>query len=290
MKPREVKPKAQTDRLGFCKAIFLLAAVEAVVDVEDLKQQEVGEHGLKGQPLLALGQVEGGGHDVEVLRRAARERVVLHLRDGEKRHALEVQFLGELLDALGLARKRDEDEEIVRPRRLIDGIELLAPCNLADEDIVVEEEALELLHDVRLHIARSVGKDAVRLVDEAARAAIVACHEFAPRLVVELAQRCQDVAVGLSALFEFHLEHRLHLAEAIEAELLREAHDGSARNGAEPREVMDGGAAGRLLVALDEAPDALVGIAEFVQVEIDALGKLHIAPLLSSVFCKKALF
>ena len=101
-----------------------------------------------------------------------------------------------------------------------------------------------------------------------------------------MTQRRQDVAVGLSTLCEFHLEHRLHLAEAIEADLLREAHDGSARNGAEPREVMDGGAACRLLVALDEAPDALVGIAEVVQVKIDALRKLHIAPLLSSVLAK----
>ena len=167
--------------------------------IPDFKQEEVCKHGFELETCLVFGESDLGGHDVEVLRRAGGKSIVSHLRDREDGHALEIQSVGELYNALGFTRERDEDKEVILPRRLVDGVEFLASCNLVDEDVVVDEETLHFLHDVRLHIAGGVGKDAVCFADEAARARVVAPHELAPRLIVEAAERGDDIALGQGA-------------------------------------------------------------------------------------------
>ena len=198
-----------------------------------------------------------------------------HLGDGEDGYALEAEAISELYDALGFAREGDEDEEIVLARRLIDGVELLAPCDLIDEDVVVDEEPLHLLHDIRLDIAGGIGKDAVRLADEAARTRVVAPHEFAPCLIIEAAERGSNIFCGHGICRLLHAHDRFHLTEAVKAELLCESHDGCTRHGARTREFVDGRAARRCTVALDVPPDAPIRVAEVAQMGIDSFCELH---------------
>ena len=66
----------------------------------------------------------------------------------------------------------------------------------------------------------------MRLADETARARVVTPHERTPCLIVEAAERGCHIAAGRHHLRCLHTHDRLQLAEAVEAELLREAHDG----------------------------------------------------------------
>ena len=129
--------------------------VHAVLDVPDLDEHEVRHHRLEGDVFAVRGivELELGRRDVEVDGREARERVVVELRDGDQRDVAQLQLAGKLDDGRRLARQRDDDEKVILRQGLEYGVELLAGRDVVEEDVVVEEQALELLQDVGLHVA-----------------------------------------------------------------------------------------------------------------------------------------
>ena len=186
----------------------------------------------------------------------------MELRDGDQRDVAQLQLAGKLDDSRRLARQRDDDEEVILRQGLEYGVELLAGRDVVEEDVVVEEQALELLQDVGLHVARSIGKDAVGLVHEAARAVKIALEDLLPRLEVEVTEVLEHIRAVARCLLLLHLEDGLELAEAVEAELLRKAHDGRARDAAGLRKLVDGDVARHFPVLQDVFPDDHVGIIE----------------------------
>ena len=155
------------------------------------------------------------------------------------------------------------------------GVEFLAAADFENQDVVIEEQTLELLHDVALDVARSVGVDAVRLVDELARGVEVARHELLARLDVEIAEVFEDVVVIDLACRLLHLEDGLELAETVEAELLCEAHDGRRGDGAVARELVDGDVAHVRAMRDDILPDDHVRGVEVGFVLVDDFIQLH---------------
>ena len=110
---------------------------------------------------------------------------------------------------------------------------------------------------------------------EAAGTVEVALEDLLARLQVEVAEVVEHIGVVMRLLHLLHLENGLELTEAVEPKLLREAHDGRARDAAGAREFMDGNMASGRTMLQDVLPDDHIRVVQSLAVGIDEFVETH---------------
>ena len=132
--------------------------------------------------------------------------------------------------------------------------------HIVNQNIVIEEEALQFLNDVILHIARRIRKNPIGFMDEGTGPIKIKIADLIDSLGIKSIQPFQGMGIILERFRLFPFEEQLEFAKAFEAQFLCKADNGRRRYIAGSSQLVNRTAANLSPVLYDILPDTHIGI------------------------------
>lgn len=193
--------------------------VHTVIDIPDFDEDKVRHHRLEGDVFLFLiVELELARRNIEIDRRQRGQGIILQTGNGNKGNIPRLQEMAQFGYGRRFAGKRNNDKQVVLSQGMDKIAEFFPRRHIVNQNIVIEEEALQFLNDVILHIARRIRKNPIGFMDEGTGPIKIKIADLIDGLGIKSIQPFQGMGIILEGFRLFPFEEQLEFAKAFEAQ------------------------------------------------------------------------